>query len=381
LHSTKYQLELEVNCAVNALEKLEMVCRLVAFKIRVSRSKRTRLDARYRVDQIASKHLEGNTLGCPSCRDLRIYLPPGYFESGDARYPVIYLLHGYNAGHDKWTITSRHELGESGASLLYLLPKKYLKEIDSGRLLMFYEQLDTLIEKGELPPFILVQPDGSLRLPVAGKEQLRGSFYVSSARSGNFPKYIIEDVISHVDRNYRTIAGKPGRALVGGSMGGYGALLLASLAPDAFTFVGSSCPMEFDKGLVDKHVASPLEVRLLGRERAERAGKSAMAGLITTINMVVGEVWDEHTMRNIIADHPDAFKSTSLYLSCEAHDELGLETTTKAMHETMERFGIPHEFIVGSDPRNALSPHTLGSLSQIKPVFQNCAERFKKKTS
>jgi enterochelin esterase-like enzyme len=363
---------------MDALEKLEMLLRFIGFKVRSSISRMVKLDARYKIDQIASKHLEGNALGCPSRRNLRIYLPPGYFTSSDIQYPVIYVLHGYNSGHGRWTFTSRHELSESAASSMFLLPRKYLKEADTSRLLLYYEQFDDLIKKGELPPFILVQPDGSLRLPVNGTEQLRGSFYVSSPKTGNFPRYILEEVISHVDATYRTIATKQGRALVGGSMGGYGALLIASLAPDTFTFVGSSCPMEFDRGLVDKASPSLLDVRLNGRERAERSAKNMIASLVATINIVVGTVWDEHVMRHIIARRPDAFKHTSLYLSCEAHDELGLETTTKAMHEAMVAVGIPHEFAVGSDPRNALSPHTLGSYSQIKHVLQICAEHFLK---
>ncbi len=361
---------------MNAIEKLEVLFRLAGYKVRVWLSRRARLDARYRTDQIDSKHLAGNALGCPSRRDLRIYLPPGYFESDDARYPVIYVLHGYNAGHNAWTITSRHELHKSGASMLFLLPKKYVKQIDASRLLVFYEQLDVLIKKGELPPFILVQPDGSLRLPVRNKEALRGSFYVASPQSGDFPKYILEEIIPHVDANYRTIATKQGRALGGGSMGGYGALLLASIAPDAFTFVASSCPMEFDRGLAARKVPSPIEIMYLGRERAELAGKQSMKELVSTIDMIVGTEWDEHAMRHIIASRPDAFKRTSLYLSCEAGDEFGLDTTTRAMHEAMVASGIPHEFVVGSDPRNALSPHTLGSLSRILTVFRACTEHF-----
>ncbi len=365
---------------MNALEKLEILVRLAGFNIRVSLSRRAKLDPRYRIDHIASKHLEGNALGCPSHRDLRIYLPPGYFEPGDTRYPVIYMLHGYNAGHGAWTITSRHELKEGSASLLYLLPRKYVKQIDAGRLLVFYEQIDELIEKGELPPFILVQPDGSLSLPVGDKQSLRGSFYVASPKSGDFPKYIIEDIIHHMDANYRTVAEKRGRALVGGSMGGYGALLLASIEPDTFTFVASSCPMEFDRGLALGKVPSPLEVKALGQERAERQGRKSMEELVATIDMIVGTSWDEHVMRRIIASRAEAFKRTSLYLFYQEHDEFGLEATTRAMHEAMVASGIPHEFVVGSDPRNALSPHTLGSLSQIEPVFRICAERFKRKT-
>jgi hypothetical protein len=143
--------------------------------------------------------------------------------------------------------------------------------------------------------------------------------------------------------------------------------------------VASSCPMEFDRGLAAGKVPTPLEIMYLGRERAEIEGKKSMKELVSTIDMIVGTEWDEHAMRHLIASRPETFKKTSMYLSCEAQDEFGLETTTRAMHEAMVAHEIPHDFVVGSDPRNALSPHTLGSLSQIQTVFRTCTEHFSNK--
>jgi hypothetical protein len=39
--------------------------------------------------------LEGNALGDPVTRTLPVILPPGYEESADRRYPVIYGLTGF----------------------------------------------------------------------------------------------------------------------------------------------------------------------------------------------------------------------------------------------------------------------------------------------
>lgn len=361
--------------AMNVLDKIEMIFLLAGLKIRMLFSNLVKLDNRYRIDRIDSKYLEGNALGCPSRRDLRIYLPPGYFDSPSARYPVIYLLHGYNAGHGKWTITSRHELAASGASLLQACPRKF-RAIQPERLVLFYEQLDALIKQGALPPFILVQPDASLRVPVGGKEQLKGSLYVASPRTGDFPRYILDEIIPHVDTTYRTIPEQRGRVLVGGSMGGYGALHLASMAPGMFCFVGASCPMEFDRGLAGHRKPSPMEVELLGQEQAEHAAKRSMEELVATIDLIVGTRWDEYSVQHLLETRTTAFKQAALYLYCEERDEIGLAASTKKMHETMERLGIPHEFVVGKDPRNALSPHVLGSLSQIDPVLRKCTAGF-----
>ena len=52
---------------------------------------------RYRLDTFKAASLAGNPLGSPEERGIRIYLPPGYFDSENARYPVAYFLHGYGA--------------------------------------------------------------------------------------------------------------------------------------------------------------------------------------------------------------------------------------------------------------------------------------------
>jgi len=44
--------------------------------------------------QITSAALAGNLIGDPATRDYYVYLPPGY-DSGDMRYPVVFVLHGY----------------------------------------------------------------------------------------------------------------------------------------------------------------------------------------------------------------------------------------------------------------------------------------------
>jgi hypothetical protein len=45
-------------------------------------------------DKIISSSLEVNLIGNPTTKPLVIYLPPGYDELPDQRYPVIYHLHG-----------------------------------------------------------------------------------------------------------------------------------------------------------------------------------------------------------------------------------------------------------------------------------------------
>lgn len=124
-----------------------------------------------------------------------VVLPKGYEASGDKRYPVLYLLHGYTSNYTAWA-----RLGAGKAALPYEL--------------------------------IVVMADGG------------NSWYVNWAKSEGDAKNawedcIVKDLIGHVDATYRTVAKREGRAINGLSMGGYGAMTIGLRHPDMFASVGS----------------------------------------------------------------------------------------------------------------------------------------------
>ena len=69
-----------------------------------------------------------------------------------------------------------------------------------------------------MPPALLVLVDGFTRLG--------GSQYVDSIHNGDYATYTVRDVVGHVDARYRTIAAEGGRAVLGKSSGGFGAMHL-----------------------------------------------------------------------------------------------------------------------------------------------------------
>ena len=50
----------------------------------------------------SSSALEGNPLGDPHERPLWVYLPPGYDDEPERRYPSIYVIQGYTGQLDMW---------------------------------------------------------------------------------------------------------------------------------------------------------------------------------------------------------------------------------------------------------------------------------------
>ena len=134
-----------------------------------------------------------------------ICLPADYATSGEKRYPVLYLLHGFTSHYLAWT-----SLGAPRAA----------------------EGLD----------LILVMPD-------AGNSWYANWAESSEGQKNAWEDYMVKDLIGHVDATYRTISSREGRAINGLSMGGYGALMLALRHPDMFCSIGShSGALSFARG-------------------------------------------------------------------------------------------------------------------------------------
>ena len=51
---------------------------------------------------IDSQALRGNALGDPHERPFWVYLPPGYDDDPDARYPSVYVIQGLTGQLDMW---------------------------------------------------------------------------------------------------------------------------------------------------------------------------------------------------------------------------------------------------------------------------------------
>jgi len=154
-----------------------------------------------RVDFVDSPALRDNPLGDPAIRPLAVYTPPGFDPQGSKRYGVLYVLHGY-----------------TGDVAAMLATRPWETNV--------VQWADRLIASGEMPPVLLAIIDGNTRLG--------GSQYVDSIHNGAYATYVRSDAIGHVDRTYPTIASEGGRAVVGKSSGGFGALYLAMTAPGIF---------------------------------------------------------------------------------------------------------------------------------------------------
>ena len=120
----------------------------------------------------------------------------GQQKNTQARYPVVYLLNGYDGNYAQWTKTA----------------PQLAKTADDLKMIFVY-------------------PDGG-----------KSSWYFDSPidSSIRYESYIIKELVPYVDANFPTKANPKSRAITGLSMGGHGALYLAIRHSDVFGSAGST---------------------------------------------------------------------------------------------------------------------------------------------
>lgn len=135
-----------------------------------------------------------------------VWLPNGY-DTG-AKYPVLYLLHGYESGDQAHLDRCWVEKGNA-------------------------RQIAQEYVRGGGVPMIIVMPNG-----------------LSSFYQGAYETYLHEELIPYVEESF---GGNGKRAIAGLSMGGYGTLYNALKYPSSFTYAYAMSPavMGSMKELVD----------------------------------------------------------------------------------------------------------------------------------
>lgn len=155
------------------------------------------------------------TVPGPAKRYMYVYLPESYYTS-DRAYPTVYLLHGANGNETSW--------------------------IRKGRIL---ESIDSLSAKGEIDECIYVFPNTNHYYNDYdyGNSREKKSIDAFLGLNGNVEYAFITDVVTYIDRNFRTIPQKEHRAICGLSLGGLQTLYISANFHDMFEYVGLFSPL------------------------------------------------------------------------------------------------------------------------------------------
>jgi S-formylglutathione hydrolase FrmB len=277
--------------------------------------------------------LEGNLEGDSPDRQVSVYVPPSYAADAARRYPVLYLLHGYGGSEQTFT----------------------------GNPVSLAASADTLASAQGFREMIIVTPNAYTLH--------KGSLYASSPTVGDWERFIAEDLVAHIDKQYRTIPDRRSRGLAGHSMGGYGALRIGAKRPDVFSalYVMSACCLAVDREYDAKALAPAEAIRT--RAQAEEAAK--VPGYMPSVVLAWAAAWSPNP-RNppLFLDLPTAqgtlrpdvieqWKANSPLETLEQHVanldayyaigiDIGTRDTLLAfnreLHEKMTRLHVPHGY-------------------------------------
>jgi enterochelin esterase-like enzyme len=150
--------------------------------------------------------IAGNTQGDAADREVVVYLPPSYAREQARRFPVVYLLHGSGERENAFT------------------------EV----LARLQESADRLAGAQGFSEFIVVTPNAST--------SQKAAMYATSAASGDWERFVAEDLVGSIDGKYRTLTNRMSRAIAGHAEGGYAAFRIGMTRPEIFANLYAMSP-------------------------------------------------------------------------------------------------------------------------------------------
>ena len=238
-----------------------------------------------------------------------VVLPRDYYSAHVRRYPVLYLLHGLGGHYSDWTTKTN------------------------------------IAEYAQQYRMIVITPEGN------------DSWFTDSATvpTDKYESYFLKELIADVQRRYRTIETRHGRAVAGLSMGGYGALKFGLKSPGTFIFAGSL------SGVQEAASWSEADLKNLAWIRDSLSSVFGPAGSETRKANDLFEIVGEMSAARVAA-------LPYLYLDCGTED---------VMFSSNERFAallrekkIPHEY------RELPGNHSWAYWDQQVPEVLKIAARF-----
>jgi enterochelin esterase family protein len=235
-------------------------------------------------------------------RRMHIYTPPGYQTSRD-KYPVFYLLHGAGDSDDSWT-----SVGRAGIIL------------------------DNLIAAKKAKPMIVVMPAGHTNGPTPGRGAPAPAATVAPGSPDEFTQDFVGDILPYVEKNYRVIAERQGRAIAGLSMGGSQTLNIGIPHLDDFAYIGV-----FSSGLLGGGGR--------GRGAAPAPGAAAAAGAAPPAAAPAppfGSAWE--TQNLAMLDNASLKKGLKVLWFSTGKDDGLISTATRPTVDLLKKHGFNVQF-------------------------------------
>jgi len=224
-----------------------------------------------------------------------VCLPANYYET-NKRFPVVYLLHGLGDDETSW--------------------------LEYGQISHYAAKA---VAEKEIVPMIFIIPQGFR------------TYYVNDYKSSFlYQDMFVKELVPHIDSIFRTIPEKEKRAVMGYSMGGFGAMMLPLKHPEMF---GISVPLS-------------MSVRTDGQYMTEDASGwddqwgrlFGEPGFIETARIT--DYYKKNSPFHLLSQmSTDNFTNLRIYMD-NGDKEQTLCRSNEELHILMRNLNIPHEYRV-----------------------------------
>lgn len=239
------------------------------------------------VDGYAAETLEVYSPSMDTHMPAAVVLPQTYHED-EGSFPVIYLLHGALGDYRDWL----DKLPEDGV-------------------------VQDLADQHNI---IFVMPEGGTF-----------SFYLDIPwnEDSQYETHVTAELVPYVDIHYRTVAGPEGRAVTGLSMGGQGALYLATRHPDLFGAAGS--------------MSGAVHIDIEGWDLSPEAMDRLMQGFVDSMGKdeMDAEFFQEHSVTQMVDQI--AANPFPMIIDCGVDDFL-IEAN-RELRQRLLAHQVPHDYI------------------------------------
>jgi S-formylglutathione hydrolase FrmB len=238
-------------------------------------------------------------------------LPPSYDSNLDRKFPVLYFLHGL--GGDQTFLVS------SGG----------------------WAMIEDAWEQKRFAEFVIITPDGDT------------SFYINS-KSGRiqYEDFFVREFMPAMEKRFRLLGTRSGRAISGVSMGGYGSLRFAFKYPQMFVSVAA-------------HMPALLEQLPRG---SQNAGFTAFFG--TAFGSPVDEAfWKANTP--LVFARTANLRGLKIYVDCGDQDDYGFDGGVDELDKLLAARHVPHVIHIfpGRHDWQFVAQHLLDSLQFQAQAF------------
>ncbi|MEB8432023.1 alpha/beta hydrolase-fold protein [Cocleimonas sp. KMM 6892] len=219
-----------------------------------------------------------------------VYTPPNWIKT--ERLPLVLFLHGARDDHNTLEQYKTHRY------------------------------FDEQINADQMPRFILVTPNGG-----------KGFWENWYDGSHNYRDWVMQDILPKVQKDYNTLDCPEHCSLMGISMGGFGALRMASIYKNSFSSLSAiSTPVLSNENKQDTKV--PLLVRLFFPLKRIFGPK-----------LYNGD--ESQSIRNVWSDKNNvALQKIRLQLIWGDKDQPNIIRSNQSFHELLQKSGREHEYFI-----------------------------------